>query len=66
MQSTVVRVESRISVVEGREECWGGWGLFRISQKNRILGWDVVAWAKNNATIRLLKKQSKRKKKVKP
>lgn len=47
--------------MEGRAECWGGWGLLRISQKNRILGWDVVAWAKNNTTVRLLKKQRKKK-----
>lgn len=48
--------------MEGRAECWGGWGLLRISQKNRILGWDVVARAKNKATVRLLKKQRKKKK----
>lgn len=47
--------------MEGRAECWGGWGLLRISQKNRILGWDVVARAKNKATVRLLKKQRKKK-----
>lgn len=31
--------DRELSVVGGRERgCWDGWGLLRISQKNRILG----------------------------